>query len=151
MAMNSFFDPSQFNALFKSYDMSQFFPTSGQAQLDPTALLEAQKKNMDALVAANQKAAEGYKSLFEKQVKVFESTMTEARKQAESYDATNMSVEAAQAQTEYVQAAFEKAVKNMTDLAEEAQKANTNAYKIVSERVEDSVKELQALATKFTA
>jgi len=86
--------------------------------------MEAQKKNMDALVAANQKAADGYKALFEKQVKVFETTMTEARKHAESFDATKMTPDAAQNQAEFAKVAFEKALKNMTALAEEAQKAN---------------------------
>lgn len=146
---NNFFDPTQFSDLFKSYDMSKFFPKSA-ADLDPSALMESQKKNMDALIEANKKAAEGYKALFEKQVKVFEATMTEARQQAEGFDATNISTEAAQAQAEYAKAAFEKAVENMTALAEEAQKANTDAYQVVASRVEDSVKELQAIASKFT-
>lgn len=147
----NFFDPSQFTELFKSYDMTKFFPSASNPQVDPAALMEAQKKNMDALVAANQKAAEGYKVLFEKQVKVFETTMTEARKHAEGFDATAMTPDGAQKQTEFAKAAFEKALKNMTVLAEEAQKANSDAYKVVSARIEDSVKELQALASKFSA
>jgi len=148
---NNFFDPAQFQELFKSYDMTKFFPSAQTPQVDPSALMEAQKKNMEALVAANQKAAEGYKVLFEKQVKVFETTMSEARKHAESFDATKMSPDAAQKQTEFAKASFEKALKNMTALAEEAQKANSDAYTVVSKRVEDSVKELQAIASKFTA
>ena len=147
----NFFDPAQFQELFKSYDMTKFFPSAQTPQVDPSALMEAQKKNMDALVEANKKAAEGYKSLFEKQVKVFETTMAEARKHAEGFDASKMSPDTAAEQTEFAKVAFEKAVKNMTVLAEEAQKANSEAYKVVSKRVEDSVKELQTLASKFTA
>ena len=147
----NFFDPSQFQDFFKSFDMSNFFPASNMPQVDPAALMDAQKKNMEALVTANKKAAEAYKVLFEKQIKVFETTMSEARKQAEGFDLTKMSPENAKKQSEYAQAAFEKAVKNMTVLAEEAQKANSSAYKVVSARIEDSVKELQVLASKFTA
>ena len=147
---SKFFDQSQFADLFKTYDMTKFFPAATAPGVDPAALMDAQKKNMDALAAANQKAADGYKSLFESQVKVFETTMAEARKHAESFDATDMSADAAQKQAEYAKAAFEKALKNMTLLAEEAQKANSDAYQIVSKRVEESVKELQALASKFT-
>ncbi len=147
----NFFDPAQFTEMFKSYDMTKFFPTAQAPQVDPSALMEAQKKNMDTLIEANQKAAEGYKALFEKQVKVFETTMTEARKHATAFDASDMSPDAAQKQTEFAKAAFEKALNNMTVLAEEAQKANTDAYKVVSARIEDSVKELQAMASKFTA
>ncbi len=148
---SDFFNPAQFQELFKSYDMSKFFPNASTPQVDPAALMEAQKKNMEALVAANQKAADGYKALFEKQVKVFEDTMAEARKHAEGFDATKMSPDAAQKQADFAKVAFEKALKNMTALAEEAQKANSDAYSVVSKRVEDSVKELQAMAAKFTA
>lgn len=148
---NFAFDPAQVTEFFKSYDMTKFFPAGNAPQVDPSALMDAQKKNMEALVEANQKAAEGYKALFEKQVKVFEDTMAEARKQAEGFDATKMSPDAAKEQAEYAKVAFEKALKNMTILAEEAQKANSEAFKVVSARIEDSVKELQALAAKFTA
>ena len=151
MKATNFFDPAQITDLFKSYDMNAFFPKAPSAQVDPAALMETQKKNMEALVAANQKAAEGYKALFEGQVKVFEETMQEARAKASEFDANDASPEAAQKQAEYAQVAFENALKNMTALAEGAQKANADAFEIVSKRVEENMAELQKLAAKFTA
>ncbi len=147
---NKYFDPSQFAELFKAYDMTKFYDAAQSPQLDPNALMEAQKKNMEALVSANTKAAEAYKKLFEKQVKTFEASMADARKQAKAFDTADMSPEAAQKQADYTKAAFEKAIKNMTVLAEEAHKANSDAFKIVSARIEDGVKELQTMASKFT-
>lgn len=151
MNTDAFFDPSKYAELLKSYDMTKFFPSAQAPQIDPVAMIDAQKKNLDALVSANQKASDSYKALFEKQIKTFEATMTEARKHVEAFDATDMSPEAAQKQSEFAQAAFEKALKNMTVLAEEAQKANAEAYKIVASRIEDSVKELQSLTQKMTS
>lgn len=145
------FDPAQITAFFQNNDLSKYFPNVTMPDADPKALMEAQKKNMDALVEANKAAAAGYQDLFKKQLSVFEETMTEARKQVENFDASKMTPDAAKEQGEYVKAAFEKAIANMTVLAEEAQKANTTAYKAVSGRVEESMKEIQDLAKKFTA
>ena len=45
-------------------------------------------------------------------------------------------------------AAFEKALANMQALAEGAQKANAEAYEIVSARIKESIAELKDLAGK---
>lgn len=144
------FDPSQIAEFFQNNDLTKYFPQAKMPEVDPAALMATQKKNMDALVEANKAAASGYQDLFKKQLSMFEETMAEARKQAEKMDGS-MSADAAQQQGEYVKAVFEKAIANMTMLAEEAQKANANAYETVSTRVEESMKEMQELAAKFTA
>ncbi len=144
------FDPAQIASFFQENDLSKYFPQAKMPEMDPAALMETQKKNMDALVEANKAAASGYQDLFKKQMSVFEETMEEARKQAATLDGT-MSPDVAQKQTDYAKAAFEKAIENMTMLAQEAQKANSTAYSAVSERLEESMKEMQDLARKFTA
>ena len=47
-------------------------------------------------------------------------------------------------------AAFEKALGNMQALAESAQKANSEAYEIVSARVQESMQELRDMASNLT-
>ena len=143
------FDPSQITEFFQKNDFSQFFPQAKLPDLDPADLMAAQKKNMDALVEANKAAAAGYQDLFKKQLSMFEDAMAEGRKQAEKMDGT-LSAEAAQQQGDYVKAVFEKAIANMTMLAEEAQKANVSAFETVSARVEESMKEMQDMASKFS-
>lgn len=112
--------------------------------------MATQSKNMEALVAANKAAAAGYQDLFKKQMAIFEETMTEAQKALKGFDATKLDAESAKAHGEVAKAAFEKALANMQALAESAQKANADAYEIVSARIQASLAELRDLAAKAT-
>lgn len=144
------FDVEQMMDFFKGNDFIKAFATPKMPDFDTDALLAAQKKNMDALVEANKAAAVGYQELHSKQVELFEATLAEAQKQIAAFDPSKMDADAAKAQGEVAKAAFEKALTNMTALAEGAQKANADAFEVVSERIQESVAELQDLAKKFT-
>jgi phasin family protein len=116
--------------------------------VDPEALMSAQAKNMDALVEANKAAAAGYQDLFKKQMQIFEETMAEAKRQVAAFDATKIDADKAKVQAELFKVAFEKALANMKELAESAQRANAEAYEIVAARIRDSMAELRDLASK---
>jgi phasin family protein len=145
------FDMSKFTDFFKSNDFSKHFQGLDFASFDPQALFAAQQKNMAAFVEANKSAASGYQELFQKQLSVFEEAIADAQAYVKSASANAMAPDAAKTHGEAVKAAFEKAMGNMAELAEGAQKANSETYKLVSERVASSVAELQALAAKFKA
>ncbi|MCB1375762.1 MAG: TIGR01841 family phasin, partial [Rhodobacteraceae bacterium] len=81
---------------------------------------------------------------------IFEETMAEAQKQMKAFDATKLDADKAKAQGELAKAAFEKALANMQALAESAQKANSEAYEIVSARIQESLTELRDIAAKAT-
>lgn len=143
------FNADQMAAFFKANDFTKAFTAPKMPEVDADAMMAAQKKNMEALVEANKAAAAGYQDLFEKQVRIFEDTLAEAQKQIADFDVTKVNSDPA-AQGEVAKVAFEKALANMTALAEGAQKANADAYEVVSGRVQESVAELQELAKKFT-
>jgi phasin family protein len=144
------FDVEKMQDFFKTNEFTKQFANMKMPGLDPEAIVEAQKKNMDALVAANQAAAAGYQDLFKKQVSIFEETMAEAQKHMKSFESTKLDADTAKAQAELARAAFEKAIANMQTLAEAAQKANTEAYDIVSARIQESMTELRDMATKLS-
>ena len=144
------FDPEKMMDFFKQNEFTKAFAEGKLPQMDADALFAAQKKNMDALVEANKAAAAGYQDLFKKQMTIFEETVAEAQKQFKDLD-LKMDSKAATAQAELAKAAFEKAIANMKDLAETAQKANTEAYEIVSARVKDSIAEIRTIAEKMKA
>jgi phasin family protein len=64
------------------------------------------------------------------------------------FEATRIDPEKAKAQADLAKAAFEKALANMQALAESAQKANADAYEIVSARIKDSIAELREMAAR---
>jgi phasin family protein len=145
------FDPEKMSEFFKQADFSKYLSNLKVPGIDAEALVAAQQKNMDALVEANKAAAAGYQDLFKKQMAIFEDTMAEAQKQMKAFDATKIDADKAKAQAELAKAAFEKALANMQALAESAQKANTEAYEIVSARIKESLAELREMATKTRA
>jgi phasin family protein len=140
------FDPEKMSEFFRQNDFTKHLAALKMPGIDPEALMAAQQKNMEALVEANKAAAAGYQDLFKKQVAIFEETMAEAQKQLKSFDATRIDSEKAKAQADLARAAFEKALANMQALAESAQKANADAYEIVSARIKDSIAELRDMA-----
>lgn len=140
------FEPEKFAELFKSADMTKFFEQAKLPMFDFEAMMAAQKKNMDALVEANKAAAAGYQDLFKKQVSIYEETMAAAQEQLSELKMDQLSPEGASRQADLMKTAFEKAVSNMTELAEAAKKANTEAFEIVQARVKESIEELKALA-----
>jgi len=144
------FDLEQMTEFFKANDFTKAFAAPKMPEVDADAMLAAQKKNMETLVAANKAAAAGYQELFAKQVEVFEATLAEAQKQVADFDPSKMDADTAAAQGEVAKAAFEKALGNMTALAEGAQKANADAFEAVSAGIKDSVTELQEMAKTFT-
>jgi phasin family protein len=142
------FDVEKMSEFFKQNDFTKHLSQMKMPGFDPEALMAAQQKNMDALVEANKAAAAGYQDLFKKQMQIFEETMSEAQQAMKTFDATKLDPEKAKAQGELAKAAFEKALANMQALAESAQKANAEAYDIVSARIKESLAELRDMATR---
>ena len=140
------FEPEKFAELFKSADMTKFFEQAKLPMFDFEALMATQQKNMDALVEANKAAAAGYQDLFKKQVAIYEETMASAQEQISEMKMDQLTPEAASRQADLMKAAFEKAIANMTELAEAAKKANADAFEIVQARVKESIEELKALS-----
>lgn len=145
------FDVEKMTDFFRQNDFTKQFAAFKVPGVDTEALVETQKKNMEALVKANQAAAAGYQDLFKKQIAIFEETIAEAQKHFQNLDATKLDAESAKAQAELARTAFEKALSNMQMLAETAQKANAEAYEIVSARIQESLAELREMAQKLTS
>ncbi|NCO15721.1 MAG: TIGR01841 family phasin [Alphaproteobacteria bacterium] len=141
------FDADKIAEMFKTPDLTKMFEGMKLPGFDMTAMMDTQKKNVEALVAANRAAAAGYQDFYKKQMAIFEETMSAAQAQMASMG-ENLGPDAATKQADLYKVAFEKALANMTELAEAAKKANEEAFAIVSARVKESLAELQALAPK---
>lgn len=139
------FDTEKFAELFKTEELTKFFDQA-KASFNPEALVEAQKKNVAALVEANKVAAAGYQDIFKRQVAMYEETVATLQATMAELGDSALTPEGQAKQVEMAKASFEKAVANMTELAEAAKKANEEAFEIVAARVRESVEELKAAA-----
>ncbi|MGG7564685.1 phasin family protein [Rhodovulum sp. DZ06] len=145
------FDPAKFSELFKSADMTKFFEGAKVPGFDMEALFAAQQKNMEALVEANKTAAAGYQDLFKKQMSMIDETVAAAQAQMSELKMDSLTADSAAKQGELMKDAYEKAVANLTELAETAKKVNEEALEIIQARVQAAMAELKELGVKGAA
>ena len=149
MTANAFgFDVEQVQKLFKLDEFSKMFQDARLPGVDPEAVMAAQKKNMDALVAANKAAASGYQELFSRQVSLLEEGVANMRDNLNAVTENAATAEGQKKNAEIAKTAFEKAIADLTELADSATKTHKDAFGIVQARVQESIEELQALAPK---
>ncbi len=110
--------------------------------VDFAALAEAQRKNMQALQEANQKAYNGALALVKRQAEIFDETMTQWQKAAQEL-AGKSPTESLTLQAELARKALESALKNMRELAEMATKSQSEAYEIIAKRVRAGIAEFR--------
>ena len=108
--------------------------------LDTTAFMQSRRKDVKALAEANRVALAGLRDLAQKQAEILQKTLREL--QAIVQDGS-----IAQSPTQLgdvVQNTLRAALANMRDLAEMARKSQTEAFGIVSDRVQRNIEELKA-------
>lgn len=154
MALDKFpftFDAEKMGEFFKMPELDKMFDASKMPSFDVEAVVAAQQKNIAALVEANKVAIAGYQEILKRQIALVEEgvaalkdQMSELQGQPVTADQTAKNIEAAKG-------AVEKALADAKELAELAQKANTEAFEIVKARFEEAVAEFKDAASKIAA
>lgn len=138
------FDPAkfadQFTKLAGSYKVPGF---------DMDGLIAAQRKNMEALTAANQAAVEGVKALAARQNEILQETMKEATDALTALSTLEGPEDVAAKQAELLKASFDKALGNMKELADLVAKSNTEASEPINARISESLDEIKKQAAKI--
>jgi phasin family protein len=109
--------------------------------LDIGALIDWQRKDMEALTDANRQAFEGIKALVERRNEILRETLAEW--QAAVKDAT--STEAISKRADVAKQGIEKAIANFRELSEMEAQSRNNAWKIVQDRMQENMVNLQKL------
>ncbi len=109
--------------------------------VDVAALVEWQRKDMEALAEANRQASEGIKALAERRNEILKKTL--AQWQAALKDAT--STDAMSKQAEAVRQGVQQAIANFRELSEMEAQARSNAWKVVQDRLQENLANLQKL------
>ena len=120
------------NPFFPDFDMEDFmskFSIPGPDNDIVKSLIETNQKNLDAIVAANQAAAEGYQVLAQRQMTIFQDSLNNL---ANLNTVAENPVESA---AETIQSGMEQ----MQELLELAAKANKDAFEIISARAQETI------------
>ncbi|HXZ10193.1 MAG TPA: phasin family protein [Paraburkholderia sp.] len=110
---------------------------------DVPAIMEARRKDVEALVTANQTAFQGIQSLAQKQAEMLRTTLGELQSLAGQMQAAG-GVASPQA-AELVQQTLHKALADMQQLAQAAYQSQADSYAVIQKRVEENVEELRTL------
>ncbi|MDQ6628585.1 MAG: phasin family protein [Pseudomonadota bacterium] len=110
--------------------------------VDMSAIVEARRKDIEALVAANKAASESMEALARKQAEM----LTQAMKgMQEAAKGAVGSVGDPAKQTEVVRKAFEKTLSDMRELAEMARSSQSDALAHITKRGTEHLQEIKKL------
>jgi phasin family protein len=126
--------------------LRKFGSDLGLPKLNVDELLQAQKKNIDALGQSAKVAAQGAQSVAQKQREVLEAGLREAATLAREYKPLGKIHENIALQTEFARKMFEIAVQGAQESASTARQSTTEAVKIIQDRVKESFEEIRASA-----
>ncbi|MCW8086664.1 phasin family protein [Sabulicella glaciei] len=127
------------------FNMNEMMKGFGQMP-DMQALAEAQRRNLEALAAANRVAMEGAQALARRNMEMLQQTMTEMTEAAQRLASAEASPQAKAAQqAEMMKAAYERAVSNMREIADLIQKSNGEAVGLLNRRFTEAMEEVKTL------
>lgn len=117
--------------------------------VDMNAIVDSQRKNLEALTAANRVAIEGVQAVAKRQAQILQETMDEVSSALDKITKSGSPRDAAVNQAAFAKAAFEKALGNMRELAEMVAKSNTEATQAINTRISETLDEIKELAMKM--
>ena len=135
------FDPSKMTAEF-----TKAFSQFKLPGVDVNGIMASQQKNLEALTVANQAAIAGIQAVATRQAEIIQQTMTATASAAEDLVKSGTPQEAAAKQAELVKSTFEKALSDMTEIAELVAKSNSEAGAAINKRITESLEEVKKMA-----
>jgi phasin family protein len=116
-------------------------------RVDTEKLIEAHRKNIDALARSAEAASEGAKALAVKQREIVEEAIRETSAVVREFELESPQ-DAVAKQSELARRAFEAAIRNTGDVAQLVQKSSADALTIIQERMQQSFEEIRGSVEK---
>jgi len=125
------------------FDMKKVMQAFQMPSMDSNVLVEAQRKNVEAIANANRVAFEGAQAVVKRQGEIVRQTMQDASDAMQAMNGADSAEARVAKQTEAAKNAFQNALTNMHELADMAQKSNTEALSYINKRVTESFDEVR--------
>ncbi len=110
--------------------------------VDAKALIESQRRNVEAVTKANQVAFAGAQAVMQRQAEILRDTLDETTKAVQSLSTTGKPEDIWAKQAELLKDSYEHGLANLRELTELSAKANSEAADLLTHRVADSLGEL---------
>jgi len=115
---------------------------------DMEALAAAQRRNFEAMSAANKVALEGAQAVARRHMEILQQSMSEMTQAMQSMSGAQDPQARATKQAEMLKSAYERAVGNVREVADLIQKSNTEALSLLNHRFTEAMDEVKAMAAK---
>jgi len=138
----------KFPFFYDADQMKQFFGAAKLPAFDADAVMDAQRKNMDALIEANKAVVAGYQEVFKRQAALAEAAVAQTKDKINEIQGQPLSPEQFTRNVEAFQTAVQQSITDARELAELVQKANLNAFEIVKDRAVEAAAEFKTAAEK---
>ncbi len=122
-------------------DFGQFAEQFKLPGVDAKALIESQRRNVEAVTKANQVAFAGAQAIMQRQAEILRDTLDETAKAVQSLPTTGKPEDIWAKQAELFKETFEHGLANLRELTELSVKANGAAADLLTHRVADSLGE----------
>ncbi len=131
--------------------MMDFSKLAGEFKLpgvDMQAVMDSQRRNLEALGAANKRAMEGMQAVARRQSEIFRQMMEETQAAMRDFMAAASPEDKAARQTDLAKSAFSRAIANMRELSEMVAQSNNEAFDVINKRVAESLDEFKRALAK---
>jgi len=112
--------------------------------LDVAALLDARRKDIEAIAEANKQTYDGMQSLAQRQGEIMQDAMTQWQAMAANM-ATQNPTQAQAQQAELARRTMENALTNMRELAEMAANSQRKTFEVVSKRANENIEDMKKM------
>jgi phasin family protein len=145
-----------FSDLFKRLDPTalteqykEFLGKFSMPNLDASALITAQNKNVQALTEANRAMLEGTQSLLQRQSEMVRQVLEESSEAMKSLASSGSPQEAVEKEIKMIEDSVSKALANFSEIGEMVRKTQDETTKLVTERFNENMAELRANISKL--
>lgn len=123
------------NAPFWDFDMTRIMGDFRMPGMDAEAVMTAQRKNVEALTAANQRAMEGMQEVARRQVEIMRRTVEDMTASVAEFATAGTPEARVAKQADLTRESFERTLAGMRELSEMLAKSNAEAADIINKRI----------------
>lgn len=142
------FDVTRLMDATRMMDVSKLLGDFRLPGVDAEQIMTSQRKNIEALTAANQLALEGFQAILRRQGEILRQAVEQANAMIAELMAAGTPEEKVARNADMAKAAFEKTLANIKELTEMATKSNGEAAAVLNRRVSESLDELKFAVRK---
>ncbi|MBI1272601.1 MAG: phasin family protein [Alphaproteobacteria bacterium] len=129
----------------KFMDVSKMMSDFKMPDMGFEAVMAAQRKNVEALAAANQLAFEGFQALARRQSEMVRETVQETSSLMNDAMGSGAPEDKMTRQADLAKQTLEKSLNNIKELSELLAKANYEAVEVLSNRMREGLEEMRGL------